>query len=149
VRSTISGVVIVAALLIAGFLAWQGFHQPFSVTHDLALAACVAGLLIASVLNRRTAPRQAGQQVSKPKIRVESMYYENQPVRLDGCEFVDCCFSNVTFIYDGREPFAFVQPKFGGKITISTKNQQLLPLLDLLRQVEEKKLPVEVLVSET
>jgi hypothetical protein len=36
--------------------------------------------------------------------RIEHQYYKNQTVTLDGKEFIDTTFDNVTFMYHGKEP---------------------------------------------
>ena len=148
-RSTVSGVVAVGALVTAGILAWQGFHQPASGLHDALLAVSVIALLAAATMQRGRGWSAAEVRCSGAvRIQVESAMFEGQEVPLDGYEYVNCHFSNVTFIYNGTGSFALVAPRFCGRIAFSSYSKQILPLLNLMKQVEEKHLPVEMLAPE-
>lgn len=41
---------------------------------------------------------------ARPLRRVEHQYFKNQSVELDGKEFIDTTFDNVSFVYHGTEP---------------------------------------------
>jgi hypothetical protein len=48
--------------------------------------------------------------------------YSNQTLHIDGYEFRDCTFLNVTFIYEGKAPFLFIDAHFGNMIGFGSPN---------------------------
>jgi hypothetical protein len=67
----------------------------------------------------------------KNVFRVE---YKNETVLLDGCDFIECTFDNVTFKYNGTKPYRLTRAK-GNSKKLSTDNkvvgQTILLLKDL------------------
>ncbi len=59
---------------------------------------------------------------SLPKERVERQTFSNTTVELDGKSFEHCQFSNVTLVYRGVAPVAFIESKFSGTIFLATTN---------------------------
>lgn len=47
--------------------------------------------------------------------KIAHRIYNNESVHLDGYEFLDCTFINVTFIYEGRAPFLLTEAHFPTK----------------------------------
>ena len=57
--------------------------------------------------------------------------YENETIQLDGREFVDCVFDNITFRYQGTAPFKFTNVRFvkDTKFYVASSNPIIKPLI--------------------
>jgi hypothetical protein len=71
---------------------------------------------------------------------VVSAAYDNQTVVLDGRDFENCTFDNVTFIYKGTAPFVMTDPHFvnGGTIVIGSPN----PVVNLTIALAERVMSI-------
>jgi hypothetical protein len=48
--------------------------------------------------------------------------YKNETVQIDGNNFIECTFDNVTFRFDGEAPFRFTNDHFTGKFSLTSNN---------------------------
>jgi len=57
---------------------------------------------------------------------IQDKKYVNETVDVDGREFEDCNFSNVTLVYDGVAPYEFVGDHFDGSIRLLSRNPSIV-----------------------
>src|SRR6516164_2482158 len=62
----------------------------------------------------------------KPLIDIFRQHYRNETVQLDGKNFIECIFENVTFAYQGMRPIQMINctkiPEEGFLVTVKTDN---------------------------
>jgi len=56
------------------------------------------------------------------KKQISGVIYKNQDIHIDGYEFVECTFENVTLWFEGKAPYSFINIKTAGVIQFSSKN---------------------------
>jgi hypothetical protein len=68
-----------------------------------------------------------------------SQTYRNQTLHIDGKEYIDCTFDNVTFIYEGKAPFQFTEAHFpnGTTIQFGSPNPAINTALHLLGSLQD------------
>src|SRR5262245_21730888 len=76
-----------------------------------------------------------------PLTQIQSRTFKNETVQIDGNEFIECTFYNVTFKFDGQAPFRFTNDHFHLplKIGISSDNpivKSTMELVSALQKVE-------------
>lgn len=76
------------------------------------------------------------QDWDKPLEKRFRVHFKNETVLIDGLEFIDCSFENVTFKYQGTRPFRFTGKNTGNSRRITTDDKivgQTLTLPLILR----------------
>jgi len=69
----------------------------------------------------------------RPLVQVWQKEFKNQTVPLDGLEYVECIFENVTFEYEGKGPTRFTNSKIIGQQTrIHTHNPVVAQTMTLV-----------------
>ena len=63
---------------------------------------------------------------------ISRLTYKDQTVQIDGNNFIDCTFDNVTFRFDGEAPFRFTNSHFGGKFSVTSNNPVVKATIALL-----------------
>jgi hypothetical protein len=64
---------------------------------------------------------------------IQGQEFNNEVVDLDGKQFLDCIFTNVTFKYNGTAPFEMHHIQLNGTRWIDTDNERLARMLALLK----------------
>jgi hypothetical protein len=80
------------------------------------------------------------QVIFDPNAKLEQVFartYHNQAVQLDGKEFVDCTFDNVTFFYHGDAPFLLTEAHFppGSNIRFGSTNPAIKLAVGLILRI--------------
>jgi hypothetical protein len=63
------------------------------------------------------------------------VHFKNETVLLDGCDFIECTFDNVTFKYDGTKPYRLTNAK-GNSRKLTTDNKVVGQTVLLLRDLK-------------
>jgi hypothetical protein len=71
----------------------------------------------------------------RPLIQVWQKEFKNQTVTLDGYEYVECSFENVTFQYEGTGPTRLTLSKITGATRLSTHNLVAGQMMQFMRLV--------------
>lgn len=87
----------------------------------IIIAFCLTGYIVIGSLYPEP-PREYKFDSCSPLERVRGRYFSNQQVPLDGYEYTDCTFDNVSFIYDGITPISFSHNTVQGYFKIETNN---------------------------
>ena len=68
-----------------------------------------------------------------PLRQIRDEIFANQPVQVDGNEFVDCTFDNVTFKFEGQAPFRFTTVHFedASKLAVTSDNPAIQAAIEL------------------
>jgi hypothetical protein len=69
----------------------------------------------------------------KPLEKQFRVHFRNQSVLIDGYEFIDCTFENVTFQYQGMRPFRFTGKTTGNSRKLTTDNAVVGQTLQLVQ----------------
>jgi hypothetical protein len=69
-----------------------------------------------------------------PLRQIRQQTFKNQTVQLDGNEYVDCTFENVTFKFEGEAPFRFTNDHFekGSKFSVTSDSPPVKATLELV-----------------
>jgi len=69
-----------------------------------------------------------------PLRQIQTKTFRNEIVQIDGIEFIDCTFDNVTFKFDGTAPFRFTHDQFQGhsKYSITSNNPIIKATIELM-----------------
>jgi hypothetical protein len=69
-----------------------------------------------------------------PLRQIQAKALKNETVQIDGNEFIDCTFDNVTFKFDGTAPFRFSKDHFQGhsKFSITSNNPVIKSTIELM-----------------
>jgi hypothetical protein len=69
-----------------------------------------------------------------PLTQIQSRTFKNETVQIDGNEFIDCTFDNVTFKFNGQAPFHFSNVHFHvpSKFEISSDNPIVKSTMELV-----------------
>jgi hypothetical protein len=72
----------------------------------------------------------------KPLTTIFRQNYKNETVQLDGKNFIECTFENVTFIYQGTRPLQMINckklPEKGFWVTVQTDNPVVFTALSIM-----------------
>src|SRR3984893_15621974 len=132
------------------------FDTPWWVPAVLATAAVVAVLLLIylSIRDGRantTAPPTSNENLGlsrveqqfpttdwdKPLSQVLRQHYKNETVLLDGKNFIECTFENVTLLYQGTRPLQMINckkiPAEGFLVTVRTDNPVVFTALSIMQ----------------
>ena len=116
----------------------------------LAGFALLGVALLAVVLSfrfRRTLqPDFSGK---KPFTQVRNQEFRNSEIPVDGYQYWDCTFENVTFSFAGMEPGGFINCHFrkGGSMAITSKNPVVMQTLELaakLTNISDRSIPIDM-----
>ena len=129
-----SGQLIVALLLYFG-ISPQRLVRPTMMNHWM-LVPILGGLAFSGVGFYRAF------RVNSPEIAIERWRtfqkevvvghkFVNERVVLDGKSYRTCTFENVTFVYEGRAPFDFIQNSVKGSINVDVGASQSLSNLTM------------------
>ena len=58
--------------------------------------------------------------------------YKDETVQIDGNNFIDCSFDNVTLRFDGIAPFRFTNDHFTGKFSLTSNNPVVKATMTLI-----------------
>jgi hypothetical protein len=78
---------------------------------------------------------------------VKDKTFINEKVELDGHEFQDCTFENVSFEFDGIAPFSLEHCNFIGTWKMATSNVQFGALAVLMRELKMTNTNVPILYN--
>jgi len=63
---------------------------------------------------------------------IRNCSYSDQRVEVDWREFVDCDFTNVTFVYEARGPVRLTNARVHGTVTFDSANMQVKAAMQLV-----------------
>jgi hypothetical protein len=108
-------------------------------THPLWVLICVLALLIGLAAGQRALAEQSANTQSLANFREDyplkeyrGKTYKDETVQIDGNNFIDCTFDNVTFRFDGEAPFRFTNDHFKGKFGLTSNNPAVKATMELL-----------------
>jgi hypothetical protein len=140
--------------LVARGALWL-FNTPWWVPAILAVAAVLGVLLLIYISIRNgtantTSAAKSNESLTqsriqrefpttdwdKPLTQIFRQHYKNETVQLDGKNFVECTFENVTFIYQGTRPIQMMNcrkiPQEGFLVTVQTDNPVVFTALGIM-----------------
>jgi hypothetical protein len=125
---------------------WLAARMPAMSGGILGWASLIVGVAILALLvwERFRKPSSNAVEPStwnKSMEVIDSRTFTNKEVELDGRVFESCRFVNVTLVYNGRGPCAFVDPKFVGTIELKKPEHEGLEYFADLRQILEDEVP--------
>jgi len=125
---------VIAVSMFTGFRFW--FRQNLDLKNDL----------IATYQNRYGplvgAPRADSATSPLPLIKswdgykkteVVGKVFRNERVPVDGMSYVNCRFSNVTFVYNATAPFSFIGGEVSGPVSLHNDNAPMQSAMEFLR----------------
>jgi hypothetical protein len=141
--------------LVARGVLWV-FDTPWWVPAVLATAAVLAVLLLiylsirdgranttaSPTSNENLGLSRVQQQFpttdwDKPLTQVFRQHYKNETVLLDGKNFIECTFENVTLLYQGTRPIQMINckkiPGEGFLVTVQTDNPVVFTALSIMQ----------------
>jgi hypothetical protein len=110
-------------------------------TNFLWVLICALALVIGLIAGRMGLVGQPPNTVSLANFRadfplrqIQTKTFRNETVQIDGNEFIDCTFDNVTFQFDGTAPFRFTNDHFQGhsKYSITSNNPVIKSTIELM-----------------
>jgi|SRR5215472_16010416 len=108
-------------------------------THPLWVLICALALVIGLTTGQMAMAEQNANTQSLTNFRDDyplkeyrGLTYKDQTVQIDGNNFIDCTFDNVTFRFDGEAPFRFTNSHFGGKFSVTSNNPVVKATIALL-----------------
>jgi hypothetical protein len=97
--------------------------------HSLWLMICALALMTGLAAGQMALAEQAANTPSATNFRDDYPFkeyrgktYKNETVQIDGNNFIDCTFDNVTFRFDGEAPFRFTNDHFQGAFRLTSNN---------------------------
>ncbi|MGA2978282.1 MAG: hypothetical protein ABSD76_01705 [Terriglobales bacterium] len=134
------GLLILSVLFIGGALInlewidklpWPG-NRRMSVGTGIVINLMLLAVLWVSVTGR--------EKLDHPKssANLEAVYgrqFSNEKVVLDGRNYIDCKFDNVTFRWDGR-PWAMMNGAITGKKRLETFDGKIVDTVDVLKALQ-------------
>jgi hypothetical protein len=118
--------------------------------------ALIAGLIVSSVsLYFNFQPRVTEKTVTvtepykykwlgdtPPSSLVSDRFFDDEEVPLDGKSYINCTFTNVTFVYDGTAPMVFSHNSVFGGFKIKSNNPSVEASLIFLYGFGVLKIPI-------
>jgi hypothetical protein len=108
-------------------------------THRLRVIICALTLVIGLAAGKVARAQQSASTQSLANFRDDYPFkeyrgktYKNETVQIDGNDFIDCTFDNVTFRFDGEAPFRFTNDHFQGKFGLTSNNPVVKSTMALL-----------------
>jgi hypothetical protein len=110
-------------------------------THFLWALISALALIIGLIAGRMGIVGQTPNTISLANFRadfpfrqIQTKTFRNEVVQIDGNEFIDCTFDNVTFKFDGTAPFRFTNDHFQGhsKYSITSNNPIIKSTMELM-----------------
>jgi hypothetical protein len=117
-----------------------------STNNVLWALACALTLVVGLIVGRTGAVGQpaSGPSVSNfredfPLKQIRQTTFKDQTVTLDGNEYVDCTFDNVTFKFNGEAPFRLTNYHFekNSKLGIASDNPAVKSTMQLMTALIE------------
>jgi hypothetical protein len=109
-------------------------------THPLMVLICALALVMGQAAGKMaraeqsTNPQQLANNFREdyPLKEYRGKTYKDETVQIDGNEFIDCTFDNVTLKFDGQAPFRFTNDHFQGKFGFTSDNPIVKSTMALL-----------------
>jgi hypothetical protein len=118
-----------------------GFHDVSDIktTHPLWLLICALALIIGPAAGGMALAEQSANMQSLANFREDypfkeyrGMTYKDETVQIDGKNFIDCTFDNVTLRFEGKAPFRFTNDHFTEKFAFASNNPVVKSTMALL-----------------
>jgi hypothetical protein len=98
-------------------------------SRSLSVLFCALALVIGLAAGKIALAEQSANTQSLENFRGDyplkeyrGKTYKDETVQIDGNNFIDCTFDNVTFRFDGEAPFSFTNDHFTGKFSLTSNN---------------------------
>ena len=108
-------------------------------THPFWVLICVLALVIGLAAGQTALAEQSANTQSLANFREDyplkeyrGKTYKDETVQIDGNNFIDCTFDNVTFRFDGEAPFRFANDHFQGKFALTSNNPVVKATIELV-----------------
>lgn len=107
-----------------------------AVALAVSIAMVLSGLGVRAWRRSASGLRQSTAEWDEPLEKRFRVNFQNETVLIDGYEFIECTFENVTFQYQGTKPFRFTGKTSGNSRKLTTDNVvvgQTLTLIQFFR----------------
>jgi hypothetical protein len=108
-------------------------------THFLWALICALALVIGPTAGKMALAEESANTQSLANFREDyplkeyrGKTYKDETVQIDGNNFIDCTFDNVTLRFDGQAPFRFTDDHFTGKFAVTTNNPVVKATMELV-----------------
>jgi hypothetical protein len=108
-------------------------------THPLWLLICALALIISPIAGGMALAEQSANMQLLANFREDypfkeyrGMTYKDEVVQIDGNNFIDCTFDNVTLRFEGEAPFRFTNDHFRDKFSFTSNNPVVKSTIALL-----------------
>jgi hypothetical protein len=107
--------------------------------HPLWVLICILALVIGPAAGKMALADQSTNSQSVTNFREDyplkeyrGKAYKDETVQIDGNNFIDCTFDNVTLRFEGEAPFRFTNDHFQGKWQFTSNNPVVKSTMALL-----------------